>query len=165
MQNFAELIHRLDQSTKTGDKLDALAWFFGHASDSDSVWVIAIFSHRRPKRQVSTKQLRTWCQEKAGIPDWLFEESYQAVGDLAETIALLLPSTTGTHNLTLTEWIDWLQNLEKDAEDVKKSKILTAWDQFTSLERFVFNKLITGGFRIGVSQNLLIQALSKFAGL
>ena len=165
MQIFAELIHRLDQSTKTGDKLDALAWFFRHASDSDSVWVIAIFSHRRPKRQVSTKQLRTWCQEKAGIPDWLFEESYQAVGDLAETIALLLPSTTGTHNLTLTEWIDWLQNLEKDAEEVKKTKILTAWDQFTSLERFVFNKLITGGFRIGVSQNLLIQALSKFAEL
>lgn len=165
MQNFAELIHRLDQSTKTGDKLDALAWFFGHASDSDSVWVIAIFSHRKPKRQVSTKQLRTWCQEKAGIPDWLFEESYQAVGDLAETIALLLPSTTGTHNLTLTEWIDWLQNLAKDAEEVKKTKILTAWDQFTSLERFVFNKLITGGFRIGVSQNLLIQALSKFADL
>ena len=103
MQIFAELIHRLDQSTKTGDKLEALAWFFGHASDSDSVWVIAIFSHRRPKRQVSTKKLRTWCQEKVGIPDWLFEESYQAVGDLAETIALLLPSTTGTHNLTLTE--------------------------------------------------------------
>ena len=165
MQIFAELIHRLDQSTKTGDKLDALAWFFGHASDSDSVWVIAIFSHRRPKRQVSTKQLRTWCQEKAGIPDWLFEESYQSVGDLAETIALLLPSTTGTHNLTLTEWIDWLQNLAKDDEEVKKTKILTAWDQFTSLERFVFNKLITGGFRIGVSQNLLIQALSKFAEL
>lgn len=165
MQIFAELIHRLDQSTKTGDKLDSLAWFFEHASDSDSVWVIAIFSHRRPKRQVSTKQLRTWCQERAGIPDWLFEESYQAVGDLAETIALLLPSTTGTHNLTLTEWIDWLQNLAKDTEDVKKTKILSAWDQFTSLERFVFNKLITGGFRIGVSQNLLIQALSKFAQL
>ena len=165
MQIFAELIHRLDQSTKTGDKLEALAWFFKHASDSDSIWVIAIFSHRRPKRQVSTKQLRTWCQEKAGIPDWLFEESYQAVGDLAETIALLLPSTTGTHKLTLTEWIDWLQNLAKDSEDVKKTKILTAWNQFTSLERFVFNKLITGGFRIGVSQNLLIQALSKFAEL
>lgn len=165
MQIFAELIHRLDQSTKTGDKLDALAWFFRHASNSDSVWVIAIFSHRRPKRQVSTKQLRTWCQEKAGIPDWLFEESYQAVGDLAETIALLLPSTTGTHNLSLTEWIDWLQNLEKDTEEVKKTKILSSWDQFTSLERFVFNKLITGGFRIGVSQNLLIQALSKFAEL
>ncbi len=165
MRNFAELIHRLDQSTKTGDKLDALAWFFRHASDSDSVWVVAIFSHRRPQRQVTTKQLRTWCQEKSGVPDWLFEESYQAVGDLAETIALLLPSTTGTHNLSLTEWIDWLQNLKKDAEGEKKTKVLNAWDQFTSLERFVFNKLITGGFRIGVSQNLLIQALATYSGL
>lgn len=165
MQLFAELIHRLDQSTKTGDKLEALAWFFREASNEDSVWVIAIFSHRRPKRQVSTKQLRTWCQEKAGIPDWLFEESYQAVGDLAETIALLLPSSTGTHNLTLTEWINWLQDLALDGEDGKKTKILTAWDQFTSLERFVFNKLITGGFRIGVSQNLLIQALATHSGL
>jgi DNA ligase-1 len=165
MQIFAELIHRLDQSTKTGDKLEALAWFFKHASATDSVWVIAIFSHRRPKRQVSTKQLQAWCQEKAGIPDWLFEESYQAVGDLAETIALLLPSATGTHSQSLTEWIDWLQNMGKDTEEVKKIKILDAWDQFTSLERFVFNKLITGGFRIGVSQNLLIQALATHTGL
>jgi len=165
MQIFAELIHRLDQSTKTGDKLEALAWFFKHASTKDSVWVIAIFSHRRPKRQVSTKQLRTWCQEKAGIPDWLFEESYQAVGDLAETIALLLPSATGTHSQSLTEWIDWLQDMGKDEEEVKKTKITAAWDQFTSLERFVFNKLITGGFRIGVSQNLLIQALASHSGL
>ncbi len=165
MQIFAELIHRLDQSSKTGDKLEALDWFLKHATATDSVWVIAIFSHRRPKRQVSTKQLRTWCQEKAGIPDWLFEESYQAVGDLAETIALLLPTATITHSQSLTEWINWLQDLGKDLEEVKKSKILAAWDQFTPLERFVFNKLITGGFRIGVSQNLLIQALASYSGL
>ena len=164
MQIFAELIHRLDQSNKTGDKLEALDWFFSNAVAADSVWVIAIFSHRRPKRQVSTKQLRTWCQEKAGIPDWLFEESYQTVGDLAETIALLLPAPTRTHSLSLTDWITWLQALPTD-EELKKQEILAAWDQFTSLERFVFNKLITGGFRIGVSQNLLIQALSKFTGL
>ena len=164
MQIFAELIHRLDQSNKTGDKLEALDWFFSNASAADSVWVIAIFSHRRPKRQVSTRQLRNWCQEKAGIPDWLFEESYQTVGDLAETIALLLPAPSRTHNVSLSDWITWLQELPAD-EALKKQEILAGWDQFTSLERFVFNKLITGGFRIGVSQNLLIQALSKFTGL
>ena len=164
MQIFAELIHRLDQSNKTGDKLEALDWFFSNAAAADSVWVIAIFSHRRPKRQVSTRQLRDWCQEKAGIPDWLFEESYQTVGDLAETIALLLPTPTRTHSVSLTDWITWLKDLPAD-EELKKQEILEAWDQFTSLERFVFNKLITGGFRIGVSQNLLIQALSKFTGL
>jgi DNA ligase-1 len=98
------------------------------------------------------------------MPDWLFEESYQTVGDLAETIALLLPAPTRTHSGSLTDWITWLQELPSD-EELKKQEILAAWDQFTSLERFVFNKLITGGFRIGVSQNLLIQALSKFTGL
>lgn len=165
MHEFAELIHRLDQSTKTGDKLEAMAWFFKHASEMDSVWVIALFSHRRPKRQVSTKQLRSWCQEKSGIPDWLFEECYQTVGDLAETIALLLPSATGTQSLSLSEWIDWLQQLKEDTDEVKRTKILAVWDQFTGLERFVFNKLITGGFRIGVSQNLLIQALANHSGL
>jgi DNA ligase-1 len=164
MQIFAELILRLDQSNKTGDKLEALDWFFSNASAADSVWVIAIFSHRRPKRQVGTRQLRNWCQEKAGIPDWLFEESYQAVGDLAETIALLLPAPTRTHSVSLTEWIHWLQQLPAD-EELKKEEILRAWDQFTTLERFVFNKLITGGFRIGVSQNLLIQALANHSGL
>lgn len=164
MQIFAELIQRLDQSNKTGAKLEVLDWFFSNAAAADSVWVIAIFSDRRPKRQVTTRQLRNWCQEKAGIPDWLFEESYQTVGDLAETIALLLPSPTRIHSGSLTDWISWLQRLPSD-EELKKQEILTAWDQFTSLERFVFNKLITGGFRIGVSQNLLIQALSKFTGL
>jgi len=164
MQIFAELIQRLDQSNKTGDKLEVLDWFFSTAAAADSVWVIAIFSDRRPKRQVTTRQLRNWCQEKASIPDWLFEESYQTVGDLAETIALLLPAPTRTHSGSLTDWISWLQGLPSD-EELKKQEILTAWDQFTSLERFVFNKLITGGFRIGVSQNLLIQALSKFTGL
>jgi DNA ligase-1 len=164
MQIFAELILRLDQSNKTGDKLEALDWFFSNASAADSVWVIAIFSHRRPKRQVATRQLRNWCQEKAGIPDWLFEESYQAVGDLAETIALLLPAPTRTHSVSLTEWIHWLQQLPAD-EELKKEEILRAWDQFTTLERFVFNKLITGGFRIGVSQNLLIQALANHSRL
>jgi DNA ligase-1 len=164
MQIFADLIQRLDQSNKTGDKLEVLDWFFSTAAAADSVWVIAIFSDRRPKRQVTTRQLRNWCQEKASIPDWLFEESYQTVGDLAETIALLLPAPTRTHSGSLTDWISWLQGLPSD-EELKKQEILTAWDQFTSLERFVFNKLITGGFRIGVSQNLLIQALSKFTGL
>jgi len=164
MQIFADLIQRLDQSNKTGDKLEVLDWFFSTAAAADSVWVIAIFSDRRPKRQVTTRQLRNWCQEKASIPDWLFEESYQTVGDLAETIALLLPSPTRTHSGSLTDWISWLQELPAD-EELKKQEILAAWDQFTILERFVFNKLITGGFRIGVSQNLLIQALSKFTGL
>jgi DNA ligase-1 len=165
MKEFSELINRLDQSNKTGDKLDALSWFFQTASPEDQIWAIAIFSHRRPKRQVSTNQLRSWCQEKAAIPDWLFEECYQTVGDLAETIALLLPPASLSHQKSLSTWIADLKSLEHFHEDEKKRFILSAWDSMERTERFVFNKLITGGFRIGVSQALLIQALAKQTGL
>jgi DNA ligase 1 len=164
MKHFAELITSLDQSNKTGDKLEALVSFFQSASAEDQVWGIAIFSHRRPKRQVTTRQLRTWCQELAGIPDWLFEECYQSVGDLAETIALLLPPTQSFHQKSLTDWIQDLKSLQDHDEEEKKTYIFSAWNGLDRTERFVFNKLITGGFRIGVSQNLLIQALAKHLG-
>lgn len=161
MKYFAELITRLDQSNKTGDKVEALVDFFEKAADEEKVWAVAIFSHRRPKRQVSTKQLRNWCQELAGIPDWLFDECYHAVGDLAETIALLLPKTTQENDKNLGQWIEFLQALEMLPEEVKKENIQNAWSKLDQTERFVFNKIITGGFRIGVSQSLMSQALAK----
>ncbi len=79
--------------------------FFEKSADEEKTWAVAIFSHRRPKRQISTKQLREWCQELAQIPDWLFDESYHAVGDLAETIALLLPLPTSENDKNLSQWI------------------------------------------------------------
>jgi DNA ligase-1 len=165
MKKFADLITRLDQSNKTGDKLDALIAFFQTSSSEDLMWGIAIFSNRRPKRQVNTKQLRTWCQEKAGIPDWLFEECYQSVGDLAETIALLLPPGNYSDSKSLSDWIKGLKSLENQTEEEKRAFILSAWDRLNQIERFVFNKLITGGFRIGVSQSLIIQALAQHFSL
>ena len=88
---FASLVNVLGTSTKTNDKLSALAAYFDGAEDKDKVWVIAIFSGRRPKRAVNSTQLQNYCNEITGFPVWLFEESYHTVGDLAETIALLLP--------------------------------------------------------------------------
>jgi len=161
MKIFAELIARLDQSNKTSEKLDALAVFFKEASPEDSLWAVALFSHWKFKRQVSTQQLRRWCQEKAGIPDWLFEECYAAVGDLVECIALLLPPPTGTNSHPLSYWIIVLQAMDQQEEKTKKIAILTAWEQLGLAERFVFNKLVTGGFRVGISQNLVTQALAK----
>lgn len=101
MKYFSELITRLDQSNKTGDKVDAWVDFFEKAADKEKVWAVAIFSHRRPKSQVSINQLSDWCQQMAGISDWLFENCYHAVGDLAETIALLLPKTTQKNDKNL----------------------------------------------------------------
>jgi DNA ligase-1 len=165
MKHFAELITKLDQSNKTGDKVDALVDFFEKSVDEEKIWAVAIFSHRRPKRQISTKQLREWCQELAQIPDWLFDESYHAVGDLAETIALLLPMPTSENDKNLGQWIHFLQDLEKLPDEIKKEKIQSAWFQLDRTERFIFNKIITGGFRIGVSQSLMSQALAKALNL
>jgi len=165
MKSFAELILHLDQSNKTGDKVEALTWFFDQSSEEDKIWAVAIFFDKKPKRQVSTTQLRTWCQEKAGIPNWLFEECYQAVGDLAETITLLLPPPSHAEEISLSTWIIILQALSGKNEEEKKQEIYSVWDKLGPMERFVFNKLITGGFRIGVSKGLVIKALSKHTGI
>ena len=81
----------LGGSAKTNDKLEMLSAYFSDAGDKDKVWVVAIFSGRRPKRTVSSAVLKQWGMEVSGIPQWLFEESYHAVGDLAETLSLLVP--------------------------------------------------------------------------
>lgn len=159
---FADLVTTLGTSTKTNDKLDALSTYFATAGDQDKVWVIAIFSGRRPKRAVNSTQLATWCIEITGLPGWLFEESYHTVGDLAETIALLLPEKElARQSYPLHHYLERLIAIEKEEEAVRKQFILEAWNAMTGNERFVFNKLITGGFRIGVSQKMMVNALAK----
>jgi len=166
VKQFAELVNILGTSTKTNDKLDALSVYFATANDKDKVWVIAIFSGRRPKRAVNSTQLWTWCNELVGLPDWLFEESYHVVGDLAETIALLLPETSsGAASHPLHHYLETLISIEKESEMIRKQFIVSSWQAMTQIERFVFNKLITGGFRIGVSQKTMVNALAKTINL
>jgi DNA ligase-1 len=162
MRLFSELVSTLGTSTKTNEKLQALSSYFATANDKDKVWVIAIFSGRRPKRVVNSTQLWTWCNELAKLPDWLFEESYHVVGDLAETIALLLPETAVTDaSFPLHHYLETLIKIEKEDESVRKNFILDSWNSMIQTERFVFNKLITGNFRIGVSQKTMVNALAK----
>lgn len=164
MKDFANLFTTVDQTTKTSLKTKALAEFFMTASDDDKLWTIALFSGRRPKRAVTTTQLREWAAEVGGIPLWLLEESYPIVGDLAETIALTLPPPNRESDLPLTHWITELKSLAALDVDQRKAQILDAWDQLDPIERFLFNKLITGGFRIGVSQKLMTRAWRKPPG-
>ena len=164
MRQFAELVTLIGTSTKTNDKLDALvAYFSSGVNEKDKIWVIALFSGRRPKRTVNTTQLATYAIELAALPFWLFEESYHTVGDLAETIALLLPESPPDqqHPEPLHFYIESLKAIEKEGEDAKKGFILESWRGMNRSEQFVFNKLITGGFRIGVSQNIMVNALAK----
>lgn len=162
MRQFADLVVTLGSSTKTNEKLQALSDYFASANPKDRVWVIAIFSGRRPKRAVNSTQLFNWCNELVGLPVWLMEESYHTVGDLGETIALLLPEATNTEaSEPLHYYVESLIRIEKEDEAVKKDFIISSWQTMTQAERFVFNKLITGSFRIGVSQSLMVNALSK----
>lgn len=161
MNRFAALFNAIDQTTKTTVKVAALASYFETAPQEDRMWTIALFSGRRPKRAVTTTKLREWAAEGAGIPLWLFEESYPIVGDLAETIALVLPPTETTTDKTLSFWINSLRELSKVDESARKAAVLAAWAELGGTERFVFNKLITGGFRMGVSQKLMTRALSR----
>lgn len=161
MKNFANLIKTLDSSNKTSVKVDALTIYFKNASNEDKVWTIAILSHRRPPRPVNTTLLRLWANELAKIPLWLFEESYHIVGDLAETIALIIPTTKEHSDKSLTEYLQEIIALKKKTDEEKREYLHHNWLALNYYERFVFTKLITGSFRIGVSQKLMTRALSK----
>ena len=165
MKRFAELVYILGTSTKTNEKLQALQDYFATAPPKDAVWVIAVFSGRRPKRIVNATFLKDLCIGIAAIPSWLFEECYHTVGDLAETITLLLPEDEKPEQITeknnLSFYLESFTRILKQPDDVKKAFIIDSWDSMSRNEKFVFNKLITGGFRIGVSQTIMVKALAK----
>src|ERR1700761_2605329 len=118
MRQFAALVSKLGTSTKTNDKLAALDRYFNEAADADKVWMIALFSGRRPKRTMTTTLLWEWCRGLTGLPGWLFEESYHTVGDLAETISLLLPegSAESVETESLAFYLTELMELGKKEE-------------------------------------------------
>ena len=165
---FSSLVNILGTSTKNNEKLKALQDYFLTADDKDKVWVIAIFSGRRPKRIINSTTLQLWCAELIDLPLWLFEECYHTVGDLGETIALLLPQSNkvaAQNKFTLSHYFEEFIRLEKAEEPIKKDFIISTWMQLSQDERFVFNKLITGGFRIGVSQKMMVNALAKITAM
>ena len=165
MKRFVDLFTALDSTTKTSVKTAALATYFRAAPPADRVWTIALLSGRRPKRAVTATELRIWAAEAAGIPLWLFEEAYPIVGDLAETIALVLPPPSHLADRSLTETLTGLITLTGQSIDARRAAILATWDALPHDARFLFNKLITGGFRMGVSQGLMTRALAQATGV
>ncbi|MEM6268053.1 MAG: ATP-dependent DNA ligase [Bacteroidota bacterium] len=163
MRHFAKLFSRLDSTTKTLVKVAALVDYLEEASDEAKLWAVALLTHKRPRRPVNTRLLREWAADLAEVPLWLFEESYHVVGDLAETISLVLPPPVEVSDHPLDYWIDYLESIRDLEEEEKREMIVAAWQQLGQAERFVFNKLITGGWRIGVSQKLMVRALAKYA--
>ena len=162
MFDFAELVEQIDKTNKTNLKVKALEKFFLSATDQDKVWAIALFSSKRPKRSVKTSDLRVYAAQMAKIPLWLFEESYHIVGDLAETIALVVPeSKESICPPTLTQLIKEIKDLKNLDEAKQRAYLINRWSHLNYYSKFVFNKLITGGFRIGVSQKLMTKSLAN----
>ena len=165
MRAFAELYAALDETTKTGEKVDALARYFAAAPPVDAAWAVHFLSGRRPKRLVGARKLVEWAMEATGTPEWLFAECYDAVGDLAETIALLLPPSGAGSDLPLHVWVDRLLSLRGEDEAAQRAALLGAWAELDTPQAYVWNKLITGSFRVGVSQSLVVRALSRVSGV
>ncbi|HEY0867113.1 MAG TPA: ATP-dependent DNA ligase [Fimbriimonas sp.] len=167
MKRFARLYNDIDSTNKTSEKVAAMVDYFRSAPPEDAAWAIAFLVGRRPKRLVTAPRLALWATERAGIPDWLFQESLDAVGDLAETIALVLPADVlHEEDLPLHRWVeDRLLPLASLMEELQKGAILDAWDRLDRRQCLVFNKLLLGAFRVGVSQDLVVRSVSQASGV
>jgi ATP-dependent DNA ligase len=163
---FAELYSALDQTTRTAQKVVAMAEYFAVASPGDAAWAVYFLSGRKPRQAVPSRRLRQWAEELTGIPEWLFDESYDHVGDLAETVALLLPPAGTGSDEPLVQWVEnQLLPLRTLEEEAQKRAVIRAWADLDVVQRFVWNKLITGELRVGVSQLLVVRALAQVSGL
>ena len=171
MRAFAALYERLDATTSTNAKIDAMAAYFRSASADDAGWAVYFLSGRRLKRLIGARELRGWIRAHVGLEEWLFEESYAHVGDLAETAALLLRAAVddgGARDLelSLAELVEGrLLPLRGADEPTRRDAVALLWRRVPSDQLFVLNKILTGALRVGVSQRLLVRALEQATGI
>ena len=166
MKLFARLFSELDATTSTSAKVQAMQRYFAQAQPADAAWAVYFLAGGKPRQVVRTASLRAIACEMAGIPDWLFEESYQAVGDLAETIAYVLPLDGGGSTLGLAAWIEErLLPLRGLPEPEVATRVRGYWEELDPQGRFLLIKLVGGGFRVGVSKLLVQRALAAHAGV
>ena len=166
MRRFARLYAELDASTSTDAKVASLVRYLADAPPEDAAWGVYFLAGGKPRQAVPTALLRATAVRLAGVPEWLFEESYQAVGDLAETIALVLPPPTRRSDVGLAQWITERLLPLRGAPPEQQAAALAEWfDELPSDERFLLVKLIGGGFRVGVSKLLVQRALAQHGRL
>ncbi|WP_277961991.1 ATP-dependent DNA ligase [Pseudomonas sp. RIT-To-2] len=166
MKAFAQLYARLDETTSTNAKRQALEDYFSHADAADAAWAVYFLSGGRPRQLVPSRVLREIAVTTSGIPDWLFEESYQAVGDLAETFSLLLPESEHSSDQGLAWWVEQaLLPLRGLPPETLAERLPALWAQLDRQSLMLCLKLITGSFRVGVSKLLVTRALAQLAGI
>ena len=165
MREFARLYNELDATTATTRKLDALKKYFSANEPGNAAWAVYFLAGGKPRQIVSTKLLRQFSTEMSGLPEWLFDECYLAVGDLAETIAHILPPPEYETNIGLAVWMEErILPLRGDKPEKIRAALFDYWRGIDSQARFLLIKLISGGFRVGVSKLLVIRALGELSG-
>ncbi|MBU2332682.1 MAG: ATP-dependent DNA ligase, partial [Gammaproteobacteria bacterium] len=166
MKAFATLYSRLDATTSSNAKLAAMRDYFREADPADAAWAVYFLSGGRPRQLVPTRVLRETAMQASGLPEWLFEESYQAVGDMAETISLLMPEAEHSSDDGLAVWMqDKLLPLRGLPPEELAERLPALWAQLDRLSLMVCIKLITGAFRVGVSKLLVTRALASLVDL
>lgn len=166
MKAFAHLYTQLDETTSTNAKLAAMQAYFNSAAPADAAWAVYFLSGHKPRQVVPTRKLLLWAAETTGVPEWLAAESLDAVGDLAETVTLLLPDAQHGDAGPLHVWVEQkLLPLRDMAEAEQRLALEQAWHMLDTPQRLVWNKLIAGSFRVGVSQQLVMRALAAVSGL
>jgi len=160
------MFEALDSSNSTRAKTAAVAAYFREAAPRDAAWAAWFLTGNRPRQVVPTRRLVQWASEIAGLPLWLFEECYEAVGDLGETIVLVLPPPLAASDEPLHVWVeDRLLALRDLAENEQRARLAAYWMELDTTQRFVFTKLITGNFRVGVSATLATRGIAQAYGL
>ncbi len=166
MIRFATLFTSIDATTKTNEKLMAINHYFRSASHADAAWAIYFLCGYKLRQLVPTKLLRRWAAKEANIPDWLFDESYHSVGDLAETLTLIVPPGQIAEDISLADWVEQrLIPLRGKSEAEQNDLIVRIWRQSPKPMRLVIMKLITGAFRVGVSKSIVTRAIAEHAGV
>ena len=166
MKAFANLYAKLDATTSSNAKLAALQDYFLTATPEDAAWAVYFLSGGKPRQLVPTKLLRELTLTASGLPEWLFVESYQAVGDLAETMTLLLPENQHANEESLANWLEYqLLPLRGLAPDILITRLFPILQQLDKPSKLVCIKLITGSFRVGVSRLLVTRALAAVSGI
>ena len=166
MKAFAALYRALDDSTSSLAKRAALQGYLAAADPADAAWAVYFLAGGKPRQLVPTRVLKQLARQASGLPEWLFDESYDAVGDLAETISLLLPAPTSAHDLGLSAWVEQrLLPLRGQPLELLADTLRLQWQQLQADERLVYFKLMTGSFRVGVSRLQVTQALAAVSAL
>lgn len=166
MREFSRLYTELDATTSTTRKLAALQDYFGRADAADAAWAVYFLAGGKPRQAVPTGLLKQCAMDYAQIDEWLFDECYHSVGDLAETIAHVLPPPKGSSDLGLSRWMEErIAPLRGADPAVIRAALFAAWDELDWQGRFLLSKLIGGGFRVGVSRLLVTRALAAVAQL